>query len=62
MQRDLVRCGIKQDWRELAKDKSQSDMEMHIDTINKEAVQKEDRKKDERKRTQQSCLTGWVHL
>ena len=30
---------------------------MHVDTINKEAVQKEDRKNDERKRMQQSRLT-----
>ena len=33
-------------------------LEMHVDTIDKEAEQKEDRKKDERMRTQQSRLTA----
>ena len=50
VQRDLVRCGIEQDWRELAQDRSawRGVVEMCVDSINKEAEQKEDRKKDER--------------
>ena len=59
MQRDLVKCGLEQDWRELAQDRSawRGVVEMRVDTINKETERKEDRKKDERKRTQQSHLT-----
>ena len=60
VQRDLVKCGIEQDWRELAQDRSawRGVVEMCVDSINKEAEQKEDRKKDERKRAQQSRLTA----
>ena len=56
VQQDLVKCGIEQDWSELAQDRSawQGVVEMRIDTINKDAEHKEDRKKDERKRTKQS--------
>ena len=56
VQRDLVKCGIEQDWSELAQDRSawQGVVEMRVDTINKEAEHKGDRKKDERKRTKQS--------
>ena len=59
VQRDLVKCGIEQDWRELAQDRSawRGVVEMRVDTINKETERKEDRKKDERKRKQQSHLT-----
>ena len=51
-----MKCGIEQDWRELAQDRSawRGVVEMRVDTINKEAEHKEDRKKDERKRTKQS--------
>ena len=54
MQRDLVKCGIEQDWHELAQGRSawHGVVEMSVDTINKEAEQKEGRKTDERKRTQ----------
>ena len=59
VQRDLVKCGIEQDWRKLAQDRSawRGVVEMHVDTINKETERKEDRKKDERKRRQQSHLS-----
>ena len=62
MQRDLVKCGIEQGWHELAQDRSarRGVVEMCVDTINKEAEQKEDRMKDARKRTQQSCLAAWL--
>ena len=55
-----MKCGIKQDWDELAQDKIswRRVMEMCFDSINKEAEQKADRKKDERKRAQQSRLTA----
>ena len=54
-----MKCGIEQDWRELAQDRSawRGVVEMRVDTINKETEQEEDREKDERKRTQQSHLT-----
>ena len=60
VQWDLVKCGIEQDWDELAQDRSawRGVVEMRIDIINKEAEQKEDRKKDERKRTKRSCLAA----
>ena len=47
VQRDLVQCGIEQDWRELAQDRSawRGVVEMRVDTINKETEQKEVRKK-----------------
>ena len=63
MQRDLVKCGIEQDWHELTQGRSawRGVVEMRVDTINKEAEQKEDRKTDERKRTQQSHLTAVLH-
>ena len=59
MQQDLVKCGVEQDWHELAQDRSawRGVVEMGVDTINKETEWKEDRKEDERKRTQQSQLT-----
>ena len=59
VQQDLVKCGIEQDWRELAQDMSawRGVVEMHVDTINKETEWKEDRKEHERKRAQQSQLT-----
>ena len=55
MQRDLVKCGIEEDWCELAQDRSawRGVVDMRVNTINKETEWKEDRKKDERKRTQQ---------
>ena len=42
MQRDLVKCGIEQDWHELAQGRSawHGVVEMSVDTINKEAEQK----------------------
>ena len=51
VEQDLVKCGIEQDWSELAQDRSawRGVVEMCIDTINKEAKKKEDRKKDGRK-------------
>ena len=51
MEQDLVKCGIEQDWSELAQDRSAwlGVVEMRIDTISKEAKKKEDRKKDGRK-------------
>ena len=60
VEQDLVKCGIEQDWSELAQDRSawRGVVEMCVDTINKEAEHKEDRKKDERKRTKQS-LSPW---
>ena len=56
MQQDLVRCGIEQDWSELAQDRSawRGVVEMRVDTINKEAEHKEDKKKDGRRRMKQS--------
>ena len=64
MQRDLVTCGLEQDWHELAQDRSAwcEVVEMHVDTINKETERKEDRKKDERKRTQCISLQPWLGL
>ena len=51
VEQDLVKCGLEQDWSELAQDRSawRGVVEMCIDTINKEAKKKEDRKKDGRK-------------
>ena len=48
MHQDMVKCGIEQDWRELAQDRSawHGVVEMRVDTINEEAEQKEVRKKD----------------
>ena len=42
MQQDLVKCGIEQDWSELAQDRPAwlGVVEMCIDTINKEAEKK----------------------
>ena len=61
---DLLKCGIEQDWRELAQDRSawRGVVEMRVDTINKETERKEDRKKDERKRTQRISLQPWLGL
>ena len=46
IQRDLVRSGIEQDWRELAQDRSawRGIVEMSINTINEEFEKKEDNK------------------
>ena len=65
VQQDLVKCGIEQDWRELAQDRStwRRVVEMHVDTINKETERKEDRKKDERYTTVTSHYSlGWACL
>ena len=51
VEQDLVKCGLEQDWSELAQDRTawRGVVEMRIDTISKEAKKKEDRKKDGRK-------------
>ena len=58
IQRDLVRFGIEQDWRELAQDRSawRGIVEMSVNTINEEFEKKEDKKKDERKKKRQTHL------
>ena len=59
IQRDLVRCGIEQDWQELAQDRSAwcGIVEMSVNIINEEFEKKEDKKKDERKKKHQTHLT-----
>ena len=59
-QRDLVRCGLEQDWRELAQDRSawQGVVEMAVNSLNEAAEKKDDKKKDEKKRKQQSQLAA----
>ena len=56
-----MKCGIEQDWHELAQDRSawRAVVEMRIDTINKETERKEGRKKDGSKRTQQSYISHY---
>ena len=58
IQRDLVRCGIEQDWRELAQDRSawRGIVEMSVNIINEEFEKKEDKKKDERKKSARHIL------
>ena len=52
IQRDLVRSGIGQDWRELTQDRSawHGIVEMSVNIINEEFEKKEDKKEDERKK------------
>ena len=56
----MVNCGLEQDRRELAHDRPawQGVVKACVDTINKEAEQKEDRRKDKKRRTQQSRRTA----
>ena len=58
VQRDLVRCGIEQDWQELAQDRStwRGIVELSVNTINEEFEKNEDKKKDERKKKHQTHL------
>ena len=64
---DLVKCGLEQDWHELAQDRSawRGVVKTCVDIVNEEAEYKEDRKEDGRKSTQQSHLTAamaWLLL
>ena len=58
VQRDLVRCGFKQNRQELAQDRParQGIVEMSVNTINEEIEKKEDKKKDKRKKKHQTHL------
>ena len=55
-----MRCGLEQDWRELAQDRLawQGVVEMAVNSLNEAAEKKDDKKKDEKKRKQQSQLTA----
>ena len=65
---DLVKCGLEQDSRELAQDWRELAQDWRgvvktcVDTISKEAEQKEDKKKDKKRRTQHShiSLLPWL--
>ena len=59
VQRDLVKCGLEQDWRELAQDRLawRGMVKISVQDLNREAEKKDDKKKDEKKRNQQVQLT-----
>ena len=64
---DLVKFGLEQDRHELVQDSPawQRVVKACLDTVNKEAEQKEDKRKDKKRRTQKSnhtaALAGFIH-